>query len=359
MTDPVNEERPAPKLGERRPPQEFELKDTKRLEISGELLIESSQLIELLHSYQAAHHIDYRFEFPTFLYSEVILPELVGFDTPDNISIIAGSARSETDEGEQKVYTYLSVELSKGLVTHRIERSNDIGNENADFIVSRSEYSNENTTEEMRPGEYLPVSRLSESDFNSLLISLASIGKTEVAKLSEKQRKKLLDTDLFDPKTFGFLVETLRQKSIAGTVTKGSYVFENDDTEINFSRDDEDISYTVLYTDEETGETMSAEADTTSGVTLKFYVYAGTLSIEVRPSTEQVSFFRRLIKDEIKHIKTINNYALSTNLLEVNPEEIALDKVEVENNVSLQRLRREVEWALGEDGFDSPDSGAR
>lgn len=336
-------------------PKTEQEKEYERLESIGELLIESSALIELLHSHQQAQRIDYELDFPSFLHPNTVYPSLEAFDQPEMITVKAGSAKVHghlldgSDEGMEydgtaKTINYLELYLTQNHMTHTIQRNNDPEHEDEDYILL-APIVNPGSSE----SQHIPSHSFTQLEVNKLLMSLAT-GRADYAGLEHK--------DLLETSSFGFLIETLREKTLGDATTKGEYIFRDGDTELNFKKENQDVTFAFTYTDTYSDKTMSIEADTKTGITLKFYVFGGSLSAEVRPSTEQIEFFRKLIKKEVELILSDSLPVLESESISDDPEQIAIEHIAADDHLSFERLRREVDFALGEDSFDSPDSSA-
>lgn len=336
-------------------PKTEQEKEYERLESIGELLIESSTLIELLHSHQQAQHIDYKLDFPAFLHPNVTYPSLEAFDQPEMITLKAGVAKTQgnlvdgSDDGIEYDDTavninYIELYLTQNHITHTIQRNNDPEHEDEDYILLAPI-----VQPELPKTDHLPSRSLTRLEVNELLMSLAT-GRADYEGLDQK--------DLLEASSFGFLIETLREKALGDIATKGTYIFRDGDTELDFRKENQDVTFSFFYTDTASDQTMSIEGDTKTGITLKFYVFAETLSAEIRPSIEQIEFFRKLIKKEVELILSDSLPILQSESISEDPEEIAIEHAAADDEKSLERLRREVNFALGEDSFDTPDAGA-
>ncbi len=270
----------------------------------GELLIITSTLIELIHAQHSADQIDYRLTFPAHPGSEVVLPDAVAdsfTDEPIEIEITAGYIKPQDET--QTMHTAFGATIISKNHELRIVREDTTADQAVEFEDLLLDTSQKNTdlnvrdeirleTEEAFMARMKPVATVSQRELNALAISLAIFdGDSE---LFEQVR----DKNLIDNESFLWLLEALREKALSAN-TNGVYLFQDGATELTFGKNDENINFTLSYTNPESFDTTIIHTDTSEGVDLRFSTYHDGVKKRHDPSVEDYIFFQKLLTNEL------------------------------------------------------------
>lgn len=345
--------------------------DKERLRSVGDLLVDVSTLIELINAHNKADNIDYRFVFPILPFSSTVFPEALDQKEPDYIIITAGKTKlQEQESSNPTIATSLSVEITVGEKTYKISRDSDGENDSEEtndiiFDMSQKGSSSLSLRDEIRgesEQEFIKrishIPKIPRHELNSLLMSLALPNNGDYTSFKDK--------DLLNPDIFNYLIEAFRTNALEAGM-QGTYLFHisdesiGNDIELNFEKKDNDESFTVSYTDPKTDRVIIVTADTESGLGLKFYEYDEGLERDIDyPTTDQIKLIGRIIHNELETIFNDNEVIGEFSVITTNddPEKIALNNVDRRDKVALRRLYREINNALGQDGFDPPDTSA-
>lgn len=350
-------------------PEKREADKERRLHSVGELINDTEKLIELLNAEHHADQIDYKLVFPILPYSSALLPDVLAIKNPDYITITAGKTKIKNDEGDPVgTSTHLSIDVAAGENELRVLRNSDDAEDiesSEDIIFNTAPRDEEGLSfvdkiigesDEEFSQRMTSVAKIPRHEINSLLMSLAIPNNGDYSHFGDK--------NLLDLETFTFLIEALRSNAFDADV-RGIYLFQVNeakywgDAELKFEKINGDESFTIAFTNAETDQTLLATANTKTGFDLKFYSYESGTSTGLSPTTDEIVFLQRVIHNELHSIlKTIETSDGCAIVEPGDPENIAIGIVTAEDEISYMRLHREIEQALGEDGFDSTDPSA-
>ena len=321
--------------------------DKERLMSMGELLTNVSSLTELIHTHQQADQIDYMLELPNItLESPAVLPDNSSLSPQGEIKITAGRIKVQPDpssrdtQNEPSFISDLSIEISDPDITLSVMKS---GDDKGEFTSTFSKVSEKTSR------------TLSEEELNVLLMSIALPGFTEY-----DQFKK---AELLGDKTFGYLIETIRERSTTVTTT-GTYEFQSSDAVLEFEKANNDISFRATYKDHLNGDVITALSDANKGIVLAFSLFKHGVSVGFPADGEQSEALNYYIQREIDYISqkyepvTRDSFIVTSNEpLEMPATDAIDDDIDMAGRLDSILLNLDFK-DLDQDGFNSSNSGA-
>lgn len=321
-----------------------EVKQAKeRLQSLGELLLDASTLIELLHTTHRANYIDYRLTFPILPYSTAVLPNVISAESPDYIVVTAGMNKASNEE---PIISSVAIDVVTPTRKLKIIRDSTSTESDEDDVLMDTQTPEEASTEseDEFQGQFTDIPKISRREVNALLMSLALPDKGEYLSFEDK--------NLLDANTFVYLIESLRHNAIT-TNTSGSYIFNDGDTELHFTKDNNDVSFYMSYLDPRTNQAIIANIDTRSGFALSFSTFDGEAVVKSSPSNEDIELFHSIINGEITAITGSGEVPYDTTK-SADAENIAISHIAQQEENDSEAIYNEL--GLDQDGFDTPDA---
>ena len=331
--------------------------ERNRLADLGELLIDISRLIDLLHSTNQATQIDHELHFALSPENQARLPEAIKKFDPSFATV---TASFERQPGEDMPRTHLSIDIIAGSKTLKITRD---GSGPRDRIVDiLFDTSRTDTAQSLRD----EIRGESSDDFERRLTAVPSTSRAELngflmslAFPNNKEFSHFDDKNLLDAKALDGLVGVLAENA-ASAQSRGLYRFENDANvpsgiagTLTFEKNDESESFVLTFIDPKTLQEITVSGESEPGMSLSFATFSEGVITYFNPTNKELQYVHQLLKNELSGVD------ISPAETDVDdPEAIALKNVQKRDKKALKRLAREVGHALNQDGFNPPNTGA-
>lgn len=332
--------------------QNPEESEQPRLGALGELSFNAGSLMQLLRSRHMLDQMDRTLEFP-ILGSEVVVPTIFRDKPIESVQVTLGEVMIDTDDDKQALETHIGITVRAHNETLHIERSLDPHTDPNDVVDTVW-----TTKPEQAEPTIHPLKKLIERDeINALLVSLFASNADVL--------KKFQDVDFLDPDNFIALSDIMEEYAFSKRVS-GMYSFDGDNAELEFSQQDEHESYSITYVDRSGNHprTIAASAASDMSLYMDFIINNGGGDIRVViPGIQDINLLKQVIVDEIGELTRRTDAESNQLVVETGYDEQSIVD-EVEQRIADQEIiRMEIDELIsdiqsGEDGFDSPDSGA-
>jgi len=276
--------------------------DAERLRLIGEFLVNTSSLIEAIHTQELADDITYGLTFPVLPGSRAILPGAVqGVADISTIEINASHKRPSAPSPEPTSLRIVIQSPTQELTISRAESTDTIGSSSVDTLMDTTQKRPElSLRDELRlesdedfQSRLSSVKAVPQKEINALLLSLALPESYGDALYSAQAQ------NLMDDATFLWLLESLRHQAMS-TRTSGTYSFgDQRNATLLFNRTDSDSTLLLKHTNPITGEPLIAYADTAKGMRLDFSTYVNSAIFELQPTNEDIALLNDVVVSEL------------------------------------------------------------